>query len=80
MDVVDDNYDDDDSYSDVVPAEGRPMRASLSSFIVHGKLSGQLSIRQEAVAHFCRGCVGRHPCDGLNRPNHVIAISLTNVA
>ena len=29
--------DDDDSYSDVVPAEGRPMRASLSSFIVHGK-------------------------------------------
>ena len=28
--------DDDDAYSDVVPAEGRPMRASLSSCIVYG--------------------------------------------
>ena len=31
-------YDDDDnSYSDVVPAEGRPMRASLWDYVIHGK-------------------------------------------
>ena len=33
----DDDDDDDNSYSDVVPAEGRPMRANLWNYIIHGK-------------------------------------------
>ena len=32
-----DDEDDDNSYSDVVPAEGRPMRATLWNYIIHGK-------------------------------------------
>ena len=31
------NDDYDNSYSDMVPAEGRPMRASLWDYIIHGK-------------------------------------------
>ena len=55
------NYDDDNDnyYSDVVPAEGRPMRASLSSFIVNGK---PFEEEKQCNPVYCRGPSGSQPC------------------
>ena len=54
-----DNDDNDDTYSDMVAAEGRPMRASLSSFIVHGK-----PFEEEILCNPVsgRGPSGSQPC------------------
>ena len=55
----DDNDNDDDSYSDLVSAECRPMRESLSSFIVHGK---PFEEEKQCNPVTGRGPSGSQPC------------------